>query len=664
VSSFAAIPTAAVPAALPAARPLLDIQDLSVAFPGSGEPAVRGVSLAVARGEMVGLVGESGSGKTMTALSVVRLVPDNARVTGRVWLDGVEDGEPDDLLALPKKEMRRVRGRRVGFVFQEPMSALDPMYTIGFQIAEAVRAHRRISRREAREEAVRLLDRVALPDARRRLDDYPGQLSGGQCQRVGIAMALAGGPDLLLADEPTTALDVTLQAQVLELLARLRAELGLAVLLITHDLGIVADTCDRAVVMHRGEVVESADVESLFRAPAHPYTQRLLAALGSPHPRPLSQLPPAPRRERGDKQDLPAESAFLPSPGDWEGGAGRGAGGEGPLVEALQLSREFKVRRGLLQRLRGVVRAVDRVDLTIRRGECLALVGESGSGKTTLGRCLIRLLEPTSGRVVFAGEDLLALRPRPLRALRRRFQMVFQDPYGSLDSRQKVGSILDEPLALHTTLSSAGRAEKVKELLASVDLGAELAERWPHELSGGQRQRIGIARALAADPDLLIADEPVSALDVSLRGQVLDLLASLRARLGLALLFISHDLSAVERLADRVAVLYLGRIVEEASRDNLFHRPLHPYTVSLLSAVPGRGRERLVLQGETLQGETPSPLAPPAGCPFHPRCPIARARCAEETPPLAAVPLETGEGRVACFYPGELKPVNIWGARA
>jgi len=596
--------------------PLLDIRDLSIAFPGARVPVVRGVSLAVGRGEMVGLVGESGSGKTLTALSVVRLLPPGVRLAGTVWLDDASGGEGADLLALREKEMRRVRGRRIGFVFQEPVSALDPMYSIGFQIAEAVRAHRRISCREAREEAVRLLDRVALADARRRLDDYPHQLSGGQSQRVGIAMALAAGPDLLLADEPTTALDVTLQAQVLELLARLRTELGLAVLLITHDLGIVADTCDRVAVMHRGEVVETAKVERLFSAPAHPYTQKLLASL---------------------------PSACLPSPGEREAGA--------PLLESIQLSREFAVRRGLLQRTQGVVRAVDRVDLTIRRGECLALVGESGSGKTTLGRCLIRLLEPTSGRVVFAGEDLLALRPRPLRALRRRFQMVFQDPSSSLDPRQKVGSILDEPLALHSGLGAAARATRVKELLASVDLDADLAGRWPHELSGGQRQRVGIARALAAGPDLLIADEPASALDLSLRGQILDLLAGLRARLGLALLFISHDLGAVEQLADRVAVLYLGRIVEEASREDLFRRPRHPYTVSLLSAVPGRGRQRLVLHGEP-----PSPLAPPPGCPFHPRCPIRRARCAEETPPPA-------EG-VACFYPGELTTVNIWGTRA
>jgi peptide/nickel transport system ATP-binding protein len=611
------------------ARPLLEIEGLEVAFPGLGPGtwvrAVRGASLAVHRGEMVGLVGESGSGKTLTALSVLRLLPPNARVAGRVRLGGSGGG---DLLTLPERAMRRVRGGRIGFVFQEPMAALDPIYSIGFQIGEALRAHplqddRRMSRHEAREEAVRLLDRVALPDARRRLGDYPHQLSGGQRQRVGIAMALAARPDLLLADEPTTSLDVTLQAQVLELLARLRAELGLAVLLITHDLGIVAETCDRVAVMHRGEVVETADAETLFRAPAHPYTRFLLASLpaaGAPVHAPAPPTPP----------------------------------GTPPLAEAAGLTRDFPVRRGLLQRTRGVVRAVDRVDLTIRRGECLALVGESGSGKTTLGRCLIRLLEPTAGRIVFAGEDLLALRPRRLRALRRRFQMVFQDPYGSLDPRQRVGSVLAEPLALHTRLRPPERATRVSELLEAVGLDPALAGRWPHELSGGQRQRVGIARALAAGPDLLIADEPVSALDVSLRTQVLDLLAGLRARLGLALLFISHDLTAVERLADRVAVLYLGRVVEEAAREDLFRRPLHPYTVSLLSAVPvpvpGRRRERVVLSGEL-----PSPLAPPAGCPFHPRCPIARPRCAAEVPPLAAGPPGEEGRKVACFYPGGLE---------
>jgi peptide/nickel transport system ATP-binding protein len=616
-------------------RPLLEIQDLEVAFPGAGAwvPVVRRASLAVARGEMVGLVGESGSGKTLTALSVLRLVPPPGRVAGRVWLDGPGGG---DLLALPERELRRVRGGRIGFIFQEPMAALDPVYTVGYQIAEAVRAHRRAGHQiSPREEAVRLLDRVALPDARRRMDDYPHQLSGGQRQRVGIAVALAAGPDLLLADEPTTALDVTLQAQILDLLARLRAELGLAVLLITHDLGIVAETCDRAVVMYRGEVVESGDVATLFRAPAHPYTRALLAAVER-----RVGLDGSVGSDRSVGSDAPPDALPDAPPAP-------------PLVLAADLTRDFTVRRGLLQRTHGVVRAVDHVDLTIRRGECLALVGESGSGKTTLGRCLIRLIEPTSGRIVFAGEDLLAQRPRALRALRRRFQMVFQDPYGSLDPRQRVGAALDEPLALHSGLRREERARRIAELLDAVGLAAELAERWPHELSGGQRQRVCIARALAAGPDLLVADEPVSALDASVRGQVLDLLADLRARLGLALLFISHDLAAVERIADRVAVLYLGRVVEEASREDLFRRPLHPYTVSLLSAVPAadprRRRERIVLSGEP-----PSPLAPPAGCAFHPRCPIRRPRCAAERPLLTA-DSPGGERRaVACFYPGEV----------
>jgi len=579
---------------------------------------VRGVSLDVAPGEIAGLVGESGSGKTLTALSILRLVPPPARVSGRIRLAGA-----GDLLALPERELRRVRGGRVGFIFQEPMSALNPVYTIGFQIAEAVRAHRGISRKEALGEAVRLLDRVALADARRRIGDYPHQLSGGQRQRVGIAMALASGPDLLLADEPTTALDVTLQAQILELLDGLRADLGLSVLLITHDLGIVAERCDRVAVMHQGEIVEEAEVGELFAAPRHGYTRALLGAL-TPGPSPAS---------------------------------GRGEKVSDSLASVRQLSKTFPVRRGLFRKQLGTVRAVDRVDLEIRRGECLALVGESGSGKTTLGRCLIRLIEPTSGSVVFDGEDLLALRPRELRARRRRFQMVFQDPWGSLDPRQRVGSIVAEPLDVHERIPRAEIDRRVAELLTAVGLDPAFAARGPHQLSGGQRQRVGIARALAAGPDLLVADEPVSALDVSIRSQILDLLAGLRERLGLSLLFVSHDLTAVARLADRVAVLYLGRIVELAAAADLFHRPLHPYSVSLLSAEPvadpRRRRERIVLPGEP-----PSPLAPPPGCPFHPRCPIARARCAVETPLLAAVG-EAPASFVACFYPGELNAKNV-----
>jgi peptide/nickel transport system ATP-binding protein len=539
--------------------PLLEIQDLEVSFPQRAQKGreagwlsvVRGVSLEVGHGEIVGLVGESGSGKTMTALSVLRLLPPQARVTGQIRLDG-----SGDLLTLPERELQRVRGGRVGFIFQEPMLALDPVYTIGFQIAEAVRAHRPVSRKEALAEAERLLDRVALADAHRRIHDYPHQLSGGQRQRVGIAMALAAGPELLLADEPTTALDVTIQAQILDLLDDLRADLGLAVLLITHDLGIVAERCNRAVVMYQGEIVETARVEELFAAPRHGYTRGLLEALALPAPADTDEHGPA------------RTSTDLEGP---------------PLALVRQLTKEYPIHRGLLRRRRGTVHALDRVDLEIRKGECLALVGESGSGKTTLGRCLMRLIEPTSGSVLFDGEDLLALRPRDLRSRRRRFQMVFQDPWGSLDPRQRVGSSVGEPLA---GLGSPERDRRVAELMTAVGLDAGLAGRWPHELSGGQRQRVGIARALATEPDLLVADEPVSALDVSIRAQILDLLADLRRRLDLALLFISHDLGAVARLADRVAVLYEGRLVELASVDDLFQRPRHPYTVRLLAAVP------------------------------------------------------------------------------
>ncbi len=651
--------------ARPPLLPLLDIQGLEVAFPRRGpggpqgvprwESVLRGVSLAVGHGEIVGLVGESGSGKTLTALSVLRLVPPPGRVSGRIRLDGVGG----DLLTLPEREMRKVRGGRIGFVFQEPATALNPVYTVGFQIAEAVRAHRRVSRREALDEAARLLDRVALPDARRRLGDYPHQLSGGQRQRVGIAMALAAGPDLLLADEPTTALDVTIQAQILELLEGLRADLGLSVLLITHDLGIVAETCDRAAVMHRGEIVEEADVETLFRAPAHPYTRSLLAAVPGV-PSPPAPLPSAlpDHRERGDValSSPGASPAFSPLSREVGMRMGEGGqGGEGPLLSARELTKTFPTRRGR-------VSAVAAVDLEIRRGECLALVGESGSGKTTLGRCLVRLIEPDSGRVLFDGEDLLALGTKELRTQRRRFQMVFQDPYGSLDPRQRVGSIVAEPLAIHDRVPRAGRAARVEELLTTVGLDPALAGRYPHQLSGGQRQRVGIARALAVEPELLVADEPVSALDVSVRAQVLDLLAGLRRRLGLAMLFISHDLAAVAQLADRVAVLYLGRLVELAPSAELFRRPLHPYTFSLLSAVPApvprRRRDRIVLRGEL-----PSPFEPPSGCPFHPRCPIARPHCAVEVPELAAAGPESHPA--ACFYPGELEElVNIQRPRA
>ena len=566
------------------AAPLLEIRDLEVSFPRQAPrgrtdgwlTVVRGVSLDVRRGEIVGLVGESGSGKTLTALAVLRLVPPPARVSGRVRLAGA-----GDLLTLPERELRRVRGGRIGFVFQEPMAALDPVYTVGFQIAEAVRAHRRISRREAHAEAVRLLDRVALGDARRRVHDYPHQLSGGQRQRVGIAMALAAGPELLLADEPTTALDVTLQAQILELLDGLCAELGLAVLLITHDLGIVAERCHRVAVMHQGEVVETAEVEELFAAPRHAYTRELLGAL-TPGPSPASgrgeqsEDPPPPEAAEGE--------LFTPLPPAGEGPGVR-APGEA-LATARHLSKTFPVRHGLFRRQLGAVQAVDCVDLEIRRGECLALVGESGSGKTTLGRCLIRLVEPTSGSVLFDGEDLLRLGPRDLRARRRRFQMVFQDPWGSFDPRQRVGAAVAEPLEVHERLGREETERRVARLLEDVGLDPVFAGRWPHQLSGGQRQRVGIARALAAGPDLLVADEPVSALDVTVRKQILDLLDDLRRRLRLSLLFISHDLGAVARLADRVAVLYRGQLVELASADDLFRRPRHPYTVSLLAAVP------------------------------------------------------------------------------
>ena len=470
---------------------------------------VRGAAFDVGRGEMVGLVGESGSGKTLTALALLGLVPPPGRVTaGSARLQPAArrprrtPPAPSTCCASTPAGCSAVRGGRIGLVFQEPATAFNPVYSIGFQIAEAVRAHRPVSRREAREEAARLLDRVALADARRRLDDYPHQLSGGQRQRAMIAMALAGGPDLLLADEPTTALDVTLQAQILELLDELRREPR------------ARRAADHPRPRGGGRDLRPGGGDARRPGGGDGGGRRALPRAGPPlHPRAAGRVTSsgrAPRRRGGRR--LSATAAIAPE--------------RLPALLSVEgLRKEYPVRRGLLQRRRGTVRALDGVDLEVGRGECVALVGESGSGKTTLGRCALRLIEPTAGRVRFDGEDLLALRGGALRRRRRRFQMVFQDPAGSLDPRQRVASIVDEPLAIHTGLDAAGRAARAAELLATVGLAPELGSRFPHELSGGQRQRVGIARALAPEPDLLVADEPVSSLDVAVRGQVLDLLA-------------------------------------------------------------------------------------------------------------------------------------------
>ncbi len=553
---------------------LLAVRDLTVTI-GAARP-VDGVSFDIARGETFALVGESGCGKSLTALALMRLLPDAAQISsGQIECAG------SDLLALPEAAMRRLRGGKLAMIFQEPATSLNPVLTVGEQIAEAVRLH---AGGDARAKAVELLAAVGIPDPKRRASEYPFQLSGGMKQRAMIAMALAGEPELLIADEPTTALDVTIQAQVLDLLDELKRRRGMALLLITHDLGVVARMADRVGVMREGRLVEVAAREEFFRAPAHPYSQALFAALPENLERPQKSGP---------------------------------AGGR-PLLEARGLRVHFPIRRGVFQRTVGHVRAVDGVELELSAGRTLALVGESGCGKTTVGKALLGLIPPSAGELRWAGEPLRGIAPN-------RMQMVFQDPFGSLNPRMRIGAIIAE---------GNPRAD-VAALLEQVGLEAAMTSRYPHEFSGGQRQRIAIARALAVEPKLLICDEPTSALDVSVQAQVLKLLVELRERLGLAYLFITHNISAVEYLADEVAVMYLGRIVERGSAEDVLGGPRHPYTQALLAAVPrldGRRGERL-----TVPGDPPSPAKPPSGCHFHPRCPRAEAACRSVYPDSAVL---------------------------
>ncbi|SEC59050.1 peptide/nickel transport system ATP-binding protein [Amycolatopsis tolypomycina] len=524
---------------------LLRLHDVAVSF-GDVE-AVRGVGYEVHAGEVVAVVGESGSGKTVTAMSLLGLLPPTARVTGRAELAG------RDLYALTPAELREVRGGDVGMVFQEPMSALNPVFTIGDQLVEAIRTHQPLAAPAARERAIELLTLVGLSDPRQRFRSYPHELSGGQLQRVVIAMAVANEPKLLIADEPTTALDVTVQAEILELLRDLRERLGTAILLITHDMGVVADLADRVVVMHDGRVVEQGPVETIFAAPAEEYTRELLGSvvsLGSAvTTHPVASIP-----------DVPAVA---------------------PLLRVENLSVTYRGRFRTLS-----VHAAAGVNLHVEPGEVLGLVGESGSGKSTVARAVAGLLAPSAGSVRIGDADITRVRGRAAKALRRRVGVVFQDPLSSLNPRTTVGESVATPLRLHGAVRSSEVDKRVAELLSAVQLSPSLAGRYPHELSGGQRQRACIARALALRPDLLVADEPTSALDVTIQARILDLLRELRQEFGFACLFISHDLAVIEQLADRVAVMHQGRVVEQGPAKEVLTAPAHPYTQRLLSAAP------------------------------------------------------------------------------
>jgi len=647
---------------------LLRIEDLKTWLDSSGGivRAIDGVSIEVARGETYAIVGESGCGKSMTALSVLRLLPEAGQIVAGSVLLGDED-----LLCLPEAAMRGVRGRRIAMIFQEPDSSLNPVLTVGQQIGEVLERHTALRGEPKRKRMLELLQAVGIPDPARRLTEYAFQLSGGMKQRVMIAVALAGEPDLLIADEPTTALDVTIQAQVLELLSGLQRESGMAILLITHDLGVVAQMAHKVAVMYAGQIIEVATREQFFRAPLHPYSRKLFQALpgGARRGGELAvirgQVPPLTTQFRGCRfaercdsawERCHAEAPELTACGEgrrvrchlYEGETVTGAQARiaadqpvaqdvsgaaahpfagAALLSVRDLKVHFPIHKGLFRRTVGQVKAVDGISLDIAAGRTLALVGESGCGKTTAGKAMLQLIRPSAGTVQFGGRELTRLHGRGLRAHRADFQLIFQDPYASLDPRMRITDILAEGMqALKVAATSAERAAQMDAMLAQVGLNAEAKLRYPHEFSGGQRQRIAIARALAVNPKLIVCDEPTSALDVSVQAQILNLLKRLQRELGLAYLFITHNIAVVEYLAHEVAVMYLGRIVERGTVDTVLSAPKHPYTQALLSAVPTLDQmgERKIIR---LRGELPSPAAPPSGCHFHPRCPQAMAEC-------------------------------------
>ncbi|KAB8196045.1 dipeptide ABC transporter ATP-binding protein [Nonomuraea phyllanthi] len=679
---------------------ILEVRDLTVTFPG-GIEAVRGVSYDVDRGEVLGIVGESGSGKSVTSLAVMGLLPPGAVVSGSAKLHGRE------LLGMDEDEQIKVRGKSISMIFQDPLSAFTPVYSIGDQIAEAVRVHQKMGKDKAAKRAVELLDLVGIPNPDLRAKSFPHEFSGGMRQRAMIAMAIANDPDLLICDEPTTALDVTIQAQVLEVLMTAQRETGAGIVMITHDLGVIAGMADRVLVMYAGRPVEQGPVDDIYYRPRMPYTMGLLASIprvdGEEGPLvPIEGSPPSPAA-------LPPGCPFAPrcpmkvdmcddeEPPLTAFGAGRhvacirsheiehkGLTGadvfpvpvippsdvvrvpraeRATVLELDDMIRHYPLMKGAVFKRRvGTVFAVDGISFDIAEGETLALVGESGCGKTTTLQQIMQLQPPQGGRVVVLGKDSAKLDKSERKGLRGDLQIVFQDPMAALDPRMPVGDIIAEPLRAHGRKDASAR---VAELLELVGLAPEHAERYPNQFSGGQRQRIGIARALALEPKLLVLDEPVSALDVSIQAGVINLLEELKNRLGLSYLFVAHDLAVVRHLADRVAVMYLGRIAEIGTVENVYDHPAHPYTQALLSAIPlpdperERTRKRILLEGDL-----PSPADPPSGCRFRTRCPkfavlseAERRRCVDEEPSVARLANVVDHG-AACHYAEEVEVIT------
>ena len=658
---------------------MLKVDNLRLGFTAGKKTlaAVDGISFAIEKGETFALLGESGCGKSATAQGIMRLLPAAGRILeGRVAVDG----EP--LLSLSEADMRAYRGGRMAMIFQEPATSLNPVLTVGRQIGEVLERHLDLRGAAATERMVDLLRQVGIADPERRLTEYPFQLSGGMKQRVMIAIALAGEPELLIADEPTTALDVTVQAQILDLLAKIQVDRGMGMLLITHDLGVVARMAHRIGVMYAGELVEVASREEFFTQPRHPYTQALFEALPEISRRGLKlttipgQVPSLAAMPTGCRfadrcAHVMAVCREVSPPWrevadghtvrcHWQGEAVADEGTRHavteldidhckPFLQVGELKVHFPIRKGFLQRTVGHVRAVDGVSLAISAGRTLALVGESGCGKTTVGKALLQLIQPTAGSVKLGGSELVGLKGRRLRDARRHMQMIFQDPFASLNPRLRVGEIIAEGMgALGVETDSAARAAAVAALLQQVGLASEAIDRYPHEFSGGQRQRIAIARALAVQPELLICDEPTSALDVSVQAQILNLLKKLQVELGVAYLFITHNFAVVEYLAHDVAVMYLGRIVEQGRAEEVLRSPQHPYTRALLSAVPAPhldGHPEVI----RLPGETPSPANPPSGCHFHPRCPQATDVCRLRYPAVTSI---SATHTVSCHLAG------------
>lgn len=668
---------------------LLEVKDLVTCFhTDEGDvTAVDRVSLHIDRGEIVGLVGESGSGKSVTMMSIQQLIsPPGYVKSGEVYLDGV-DGNLLTYKADSEK-MRSIRGGRISMIFQEPMTSLNPVLTIGYQIQENILQHTDLDPEAAKKKAIEMLKMVKIPDAEQRYNNYPQQFSGGMRQRIMIAIALSANPDLLIADEATTALDVTTQAQILEMIRSIAKKTNTAVIIVTHNLGIVARFAERIYVMYSGRVMETSETWNIFKKSGHPYTKALLRAiprLDDPKDRvliPIDGLPPSPadrpvycpfykrceyRKDSCKENKMPDlqeigphhYSACLLSQDEMQAkeielrnkpqkAAPVKNIKDENVLEVEGVKKYFPILKGIMRRHVGDVKAIEDISYTLRKGETLGVVGESGCGKTTMARCVMRVYKPEAGIIRFNGTDIAGMNDKELAPYRSKIAMIFQDPFSSLDPRQTAGSIVEESLIInHSCKTEKERQERVDRLFRLVGLDPSLKNRVPHEFSGGQRQRLGIARALSSDPEIIVCDEPISALDVSIQAQIINLLEEIQAKLGVSYIFIAHDLAVVKHISDRVLVMYLGHIVEIADCDELYKNPLHPYTEALLQAVPEADPDvEKTKPAVALEGEVPSIINRPAGCPFHDRCKHCMERCTKEVPKLTE--FDSGH-QVACF---------------